>query len=645
VAIRSKTFTLLAISLGIFVIVNLGGPAITPLTFVENWLMDTRVSQLSLPSTKQSEKVVVLTITEDTLATLPYRSPLDRGLLADALERLTSSGVKAVAFDILFDQPTEPEKDKRLLKVMADFPAPIVAAWGHGDDGLTKAQIEYMNGFHKAGKVVPAFANLVIDSDKVVRRTAPARPDEAVKLGIAPALYKVLGGAAPSASFPISYRAKTDAGEAPFRSFPIQATAFLPPSWFKGKVVFIGADLPLEDRHATPYSSGEGALTPGVLIHAHILDQLLEGRRLSISAPVVQGGLSLLLILIGVGLAALNIPIVWKVLALACAIGTYWSGGFLLYGQGGPLIPLFFPTISIVISYGVSSAYLGRTYRKERRFIKGAFSRYVSPEIVQQISEQTQGLSLNGRKRELTMIFTDIAGFTSLSENIEPERLISALNIYLDGMSRIVIDHGGTIDKFIGDAVFAFFNAPVNQPDHAQRALTCAVEMDAFSEAFRAEQKAQGIDVGITRIGVHTGEAVVGNVGGEKRFDYTAIGDAVNTAARLEGVNKYLGTRVCISGATAALVPDANLQEIGDIVVKGKTEGVSTFQPVTSDQAKAPAFIAYAEAVTALREESPEASIALEKVLELNPESPLARFHIARLAKGEKGLRIVLEGK
>ena len=177
----------------------------------------------------------------------------------------------------------------------------------------------------------------------------------------------------------------------------------------------------------------------------------------------------------------------------------------------------------------------------------------------------------------MSFLFSDIAGFTTLSESLSPERLVALLQDYLDNMVDIALRHHGTIDKFIGDAVVVIFGAPSDQPDHAERAVHCAIEMDNFAQEFRLKKERDGIQFGVTRIGVHTGVATVGNLGGQRRFDYTAIGDTVNTAARLESVNKHLGTRVCISAVAASDCNGLGLRPVGTLVLKGKEEGLDVY--------------------------------------------------------------------
>jgi len=327
-----------------------------------------------------------------------------------------------------------------------------------------------------------------------------------------------------------------------------------------------------------------------------------------------------------------------KLTGAGVLVAALWAGGTIAVGEFGIVIPLVMPTVSLAASTGLGAALAGRQHRKEKRFIRGAMSRYVSPAVVDELQRNPDMLRLGGERRDLTLIFTDIAGFTTTSEATPPDVLVPVLNDYLDGMSRIVMDHGGTVDKFIGDALVAIFDAPVPQPDHAARAVACARELDRFATDFVSHGAAKDIALGITRIGVHTGPAVVGNIGGEQRFDYTAIGDTVNTAARLEGANKYLGTTTCISATTAEAAGETNLRPVGDIVLKGRSQPLRVFTPGEPGPVYRKAFDALAANDTAT------ARAALDDTLGTS-DADLARFHLSRLDEGETGSHIVLDSK
>jgi adenylate cyclase len=261
---------------------------------------------------------------------------------------------------------------------------------------------------------------------------------------------------------------------------------------------------------------------------------------------------------------------------------------------------------------------------------------------VEQLIEDPDALKVGGRRRTLSFMFTDIAGFTTLSEQMDPDEMAEMLNEYLDGVCEIIIANHGVIDKFIGDAVVALFGVPNADPSHAANAIACARAVDAFCEAFRAAPGHENL--GETRIGVHTGFAIVGNFGGHARFDYTAIGDAMNTAARLESANKTFGTRIAVSGdcleaAGGKLPEDAHPQRIGRVVLTGKSEPllIATFKK----NAELVWINRYNEAYGAL-DTAPDT--AKRMFADLRPD-PVAAFHLSRLESGETSSLIVMKGK
>jgi adenylate cyclase len=282
---------------------------------------------------------------------------------------------------------------------------------------------------------------------------------------------------------------------------------------------------------------------------------------------------------------------------------------------------------------------------REQRWIRKAFSSYVSPKLVRELVENPDHLRLTGERRELTCLFTDLEGFTSLIERSEPTVILPVLNAYLDGMIRIAFAHDGTVDKIVGDALHIIFGAPIALPDHGARAVACALDLDRFAQRFAEDQRRAGIPFGRTRIGVNSGIATVGNFGGEMRFDYTAHGDVVNTAARLEGANKALGTRICISGTTVALCPGFSGRPAGALVLKGKSEATEVFEPLPPDRMNGESLALYLTAFERMRAGDACARDALAQVLKLDPGDPLAAFHLRRLGQGETGTRIVLTEK
>jgi len=277
---------------------------------------------------------------------------------------------------------------------------------------------------------------------------------------------------------------------------------------------------------------------------------------------------------------------------------------------------------------------------RKHRWIRRAFSSYVSPNLVRYLIDNPEGLELGGERRTCSFVLTDLTDFTPLVENTDPEIVVSTLNTYLEGMTAIIFSHDGTIDRIVGDAVSVMFSAPVTQPDHAARAVSCALAMDAFAQAFARRKRADGLPFGTTRIGVNTGPVIVGNVGSTSRLDYRALGDTINTAARLESANRHLGTRLLVSEATKAGCADVPMRPVGTLMLKGKTKGVQAFEPVLNGAAGD-----YDAAYDLMASESTDALAAFEALADGAPDDPLTAFHVHRLRAGETGATITFTGK
>jgi adenylate cyclase len=261
--------------------------------------------------------------------------------------------------------------------------------------------------------------------------------------------------------------------------------------------------------------------------------------------------------------------------------------------------------------------------------------------LAQRLANDSEAIDLCGQRREIATLFTDVTSFTALVETLEPEVLAALLNEYLTGMTDIVFAHDGTVAKIIGDALHVLFGAPGEQPDHAARAVACALALDEHAETFRERWQKKGITLGATRIGVHAGPAIVGNFGGERFFDYTAYGDTINVAARLEEANKRLGTRICVSASVAEKVSDFLGRPVGDLVLRGKTEALSAFEPLRAEHAGGPATTSYLDAFVKLKARDPGALAALAAHVGKQPLDQLASFHLKRLLNGNAGIEIV----
>lgn len=373
------------------------------------------------------------------------------------------------------------------------------------------------------------------------------------------------------------------------------------PAKIRDKIVFVGTSAQgLKDLRSTPLD----LFVPGVELHANVAEQALSGRFLY--RPRLVDGAELLflgvagLLLIGLApfLGAVAMGAV-TALTIATAAGVSW----LAFVKGGILIDPVYPGLCFAVFYGVASALSYMRSEAGTRQVRQAFGLYISPHFMEELTRDPDKLRLGGQTRELTVMFTDIRNFTSLSERLTPEELIALMNDFLTPMADLVMENRGTIDKFMGDAMMAFWNAPLQDPDHARHACLSALRMQAALEpvnaalARRADAEGSPPIVLQAGIGINTGPASVGNMGSRRRFAYSALGDTVNLASRLEGQTKTYGLTNLIGPATRAAVPDFAVLEIDLIRVKGKTRPVQVFTLVGDTAlAQTPAFRTWAQA-------------------------------------------------
>jgi len=353
------------------------------------------------------------------------------------------------------------------------------------------------------------------------------------------------------------------------------------PRVFEGKYVFFGFSAPgLYDLRSVPVAG----IYPGVEIYATMLDNFLSG---DFMRPTPAGFTTLLAFL----------------LALACALAvTYFSSpaqsialGLLFLAApilaclgayaGGFWLPLVVLESACLVTLGLVMVANYSTEGRQRRFIKNAFKHFLSPDVIEQLIANPGQLKLGGERKTLSIFFSDLQGFTSLSEGMDPGQLTAILNDYLSAMTEIIHKEGGTIDKYEGDAIIAFWNAPLDIEEHALRAVRAALRCQAKLEDMRPEfRQRTGEDLRM-RIGINTGPAVVGNMGSHARFDYTVLGDAVNLAARLEGANKQFGTYTMISRSTRDLLHDEfATRELARLAVIGRSEAVVVYEPMFHDE-------------------------------------------------------------
>lgn len=346
----------------------------------------------------------------------------------------------------------------------------------------------------------------------------------------------------------------------------------LDPAIFRNKIVFIaGTAAGLYDLRVTPLSS----YTPGVLIHMAALDNLLQGEALT-PVPRWMSGLFVLgLCLASAGSFMLGSfhAVRFGVTALL-AIGAYVLSVQAMVGYY-QWLDFVFPEAALAMTFAAAATVEYLTEGKQRRQTRAAFDKYMSPEVVDEIMRDPDGIKLGGEKKDISILFSDVAGFTTISERLEPEALVSLLNRYLSAMTDIIRRHRGNVNKYLGDGIMALFGAPLGEPNHASLACYAALDSQEELRRLRAAWNAEGLPDIVARIGINSGPCIVGNMGSHTRLEYTVMGDCVNLASRLEGANKYYETLILLGPRTAELARhDIELREIDLLRVKGKTEPV-----------------------------------------------------------------------
>ncbi len=406
----------------------------------------------------------------------------------------------------------------------------------------------------------------------------------------------------------------------------------VPPDALKDKLVFVGTtEIGVYDARSTPFD----ATFPGVEIHATVAENILDGRFLIENDLTEALDIALLLIL----------PMVLVLLLMragktfiatsifSALLFIHLVGNYILFTRLNLLLSALYPVLSLGFAYVFYEGKRNLIVERKSRYLRKAFSSYVSAELVAQIIQDPDKLKLGGEKRNVTMLFSDIRGFTSLSERMSPEALVSLLNEYLSPMTQIVMNERGTLDKYIGDALMAIFGAPLNVPDHPRRACQAALQMIEELRRLSPKWKEKGwphISIGV---GINTGEAIVGNMGANMRFDYTAIGDAVNLASRLEGLNKLYGTQIIISKSTLDGIDPSQflVRELDLVRVKGKEKPVSIFELIgpSGDGQKQALVGLFTEAWNLYQgQEFYEAMEKFAEILKVFPEDkPSALFH------------------
>lgn len=583
----------------------------TPLTSdAERALYDTR-AYLAADMVEQDDRIILVVYDDQALINLEQRSPLPRDALAEALGNLDKMGAKAIGIDILFDQPQK--DDELLIETLRNMQTPTAVGYANVETNASDIVYEqqvFLEEFMAALEGTNSRpASIRLDNSFGATRIWPTiEPDLPPLLGRA--MLEDAGG--PVEAFEgyegsIVYRRALRAGldemddgagqdqgnieEPLFQSISIELFLDLDPAvaefvaqQIEGKYVLIGGDIVDYDRVETSITPWTGFEPAGLSVHGEIIAQMLDGKVLP---QVPEWALWAMAVLV-VATAALTALLEWpapKLVPLLLLLAVMFVGiPFWLHFNDVDTygLPAVGWLVGWIIAFTAVTAAARSAGAAQRSFAQGALGKYIPRDIAQQIIDQPELLSLGGEKREIYVLFSDLEGFTKMSHAIPPEMVAKLLNRYLEMLSKVVLDHGGVIDKYVGDAVVAFWGAPIARPDDAERATKAGYAMWQAGEDFRREVAAMDPNlpkIGKTRVGLHFGEAVVGNFGGDTRIQYTALGDSMNTAARLEAANKPLDSNV---SASREFIEKSNPDwwvPMGRIVLRGRARPVDIYHP------------------------------------------------------------------
>lgn len=595
------------------------------------------------PRASSPADLLIVGIDEQSFQEMRRAWPWPRRFHAELIRQLQGAGARLIVFDVIFAEPNDAEEDRL-----------FAAAIGEAGNVILGATLEVTEDSHVARQImVQPFASfrqaargvgltlVTPDSDGIVRRfhlhpnggetlaEIVARsylPDLAIPAG----LSGLINFTGPPGHIPtVSYSRLLEEPEP-------SLTARI-----RGKIVLIGrivvaSPTPLADAFYTPFFASTGQLMSGVEIHGQVIQTLLKknwGRELGFLPRL--GFCLVVLLLFG-----------WLMVRVSplAAMGVLAGFTLLLFGLAFFVFlrwNLWVPPL--LLSSGLAVVYAGHIFAhywiesREKRWLRQAFGHYVSDSLVEAIIASPERLQLGGEEVEATVLFADLVDFATLAENTAPKDLIRLLNEFFSAMTEIILAHKGTVDKFIGDAIMAFWGAPLPLADHAVQACEAALEMQAAIRLLQPGWEAQGFHQVSTGIGVHTGPVIAGNVGSKKRFNYTVMGDTVNLAARLERANRTYGTEIILSEATCRRLADTFVvRELDLVQVRGRTQPVRIYDLVSlRSPSGPPAWLKAFEAGRAvyLARKWAEAAGLFAEVLTMHPDDQPARVFLKRCKK------------
>ena len=662
------------------------------LRFMELKALDLRmVSRGPLPTSGQ---VVIATVDEKSLSEIG-RWPWSRSMTAKLVDSLKEYGAKAVGFDIVFAEPeqsTGPSADAILAKSVKDAKNVSLGYFFHTSmKDVEFLSEEYINasGSLIAGSMYSMVRVKGHDGDyNLIKAHAPvpsikeiaesgensgyfnAFPDPDGVIRWSPLVIKFQDNfyySLPIAllmqylDYPMivlnmaefgvdgitlgDLRIPTDESGrllinylGPAKTFPHYSISDLiagriSPDLVKDKIVVVGATATgIYDLRVTPFSP----VYPGVELHATVVENILQGNFLEQSAWTTFIDICGIIVFgMIIGITIPRLKALQGILLVMVLLGGFVAGNTIIFAKYNTWLNMVYPVLTMMTIYLVITVYRYFTEEREKKKIRGAFQYYLTASVINELLKDPTKLKLGGDKKDLTVMFSDIRGFTTISEKLTPEELVHLLNEYLTAMTDIVFKYEGLLDKYIGDAIMAVFGAPVDQPDHALRSCRTALEMMATLKGLQQKWAAEGrpfVDIGV---GINSGDMVVGNMGSNMRFDYTVMGDNVNLSSRLEGINKEYGTHIVISEFTYEVVKEEVFcRELDAVRVKGKKLPVKIYELICErkDAAEHEEYIGRFHAGLAHYKAArwDEGIAAFQSVMEIRPDDPPATLYIQR---------------
>lgn len=601
----------------------------------ENMWYDSRMVRTA-SSHGPSDEIAVVLLDQDSLdwaqQELGWSWPWPRSAYGDIVSYFNLGGAASLAFDVLFTEPSVygPQDDAAFAQACAEYGRVVQTVYfeaSQGRDSLWKEafpQPPLQNDLAQASAIssdedllfpidsiatsAAVLGNITgsSDWDKVIRRAKAYRPYQSYlvpTLGVAPLFAAGEDGPDPELEPKngrlLRFQPSLDsyvpysAGQILQSYYAIQAgqEPLLESDMFQDMYVFFGFYAPgLFDICTTPMS----AVYPGVGVHITQLDNYLQDSFLSPTTFPVE--VALVVVLAFLGAVPLSLAEIFRLHKLNVLVSVAWMAIFgllfvvLSYGvfAAGFVLPMMPPLVALVLAFFSAMVVSYRQEGRQRRYLKSAFRHYLSPAVIDTLIAHPESLVLGGERRHISIFFSDVQGFTSISERLSPEELTSLLNDYLSQMTDILLESGGTIDKYEGDAIIAFWNAPVELHDHGRRAVEAMIRCQEKLAQLRPQLEQRAGRPFYMRVGINTGDAVVGNMGSSSRFDYTMLGDSVNLAARLEGLNKQFGTYSMCSAASKeealAFGTELRFRELARVAVVGKKEAVTVFEPMNANE-------------------------------------------------------------